>query len=82
MFNAGRRLLVTLAAGNERCYCFPFPESGWEAFRSVHRDRGIGIQQHIKLLNPQPRVDRVLEMVGLKQYVEVFTDLDTALASF
>ena len=44
--------------------------------------RDTGFQQHLKLLNPQPRVDRVLEMVGFKRFLEVYTDLDTAVASF
>jgi anti-anti-sigma regulatory factor len=34
------------------------------------------------LLNPQPRVDRVLDMAGFKQFFEVYTDLETAVASF
>jgi anti-anti-sigma factor len=58
------------------------PESGWDAFHSIHRERAAGVQPHLKLLNPQPRVDRVLETVGLKRYFEIFSDLDTAIASF
>jgi anti-anti-sigma regulatory factor len=60
----------------------PDPESGWATIRAIDRDRGIGLQQHVKLLNPQPRVDRVLEMSGFKQFFEVHTDLDAAIASF
>jgi anti-anti-sigma regulatory factor len=60
----------------------PDPEYGWEAFRTLDRDRESGVQEHVKLLNPQPKVDRSLEITGLKQFFEIYTDLDTALASF
>lgn len=60
----------------------PDPESGWGAFHAIDRDRDAGLQQHIKLLNPQPEVDRVLEMSGLKEFFEVHTDQETAIASF
>ena len=60
----------------------PDPEFGWEAFRTLDRDRESGVQAHVKLLNPQPQVDRSLEITGLKKFFEVYTDLDTAVASF
>jgi anti-anti-sigma regulatory factor len=60
----------------------PDPESGWAAFRSIHRDRDVGSQVHFKILNPQPRVDRVLETVGFKRFLEVFSDMETAVASY
>jgi anti-anti-sigma factor len=70
--------IAALVRGEE----VPDPEAGWGAFRAVHRDRESGLQPHLKLLNPQPRVDRVLETVGFKRYLEVFDDLETAIASF
>lgn len=60
----------------------PDPEMGWAALHSVDRDRDRGYQQQLKLLNPQPRVEQVLEIVGLKDYLEIYTDLDAAVASF
>jgi anti-anti-sigma regulatory factor len=60
----------------------PDPEAGWEAFRSIDRDRSSGVQAHVKLLNPQPQVDRALDTTGLKQFFEVFTDREAAIASF
>jgi len=60
----------------------PDPEAGWGAFRAIDRDRDAGVQPHLKLLNPQPRVDHVLEMVGFKRFLAVYTDRDDALASF
>ena len=60
----------------------PAPDAGWGAFRAIDRDRDAGVQLILKLLNPQPRVDHVLEMVGFKRFLEVYTDLEEALASF
>lgn len=60
----------------------PDLESGWGTFRSIDRDKDLGPQQHFKLLNPQPEVDKVLEMAGFKRFIEVYTDLETAVASF
>jgi hypothetical protein len=60
----------------------PDPESGWEAFHAIDRDRDAGLQQSVKLLHPQPQVDKVLETVGFKQFFEIHSDLATALASF
>lgn len=60
----------------------PDPEAGWQAFRAIHRDRDAGFQTHVKLLSPQPRVESILEMVGFNRFLEVFTDLEAAIASF
>jgi anti-anti-sigma regulatory factor len=60
----------------------PDPEDGWGAFRAIDRDRDSGVQRHVKLLNPQPPVDRALEKTGMKQFFEVHTDRDAAIASF
>jgi anti-anti-sigma factor len=60
----------------------PDLEAGWAAFRALERDREIGLQAHFKLLNPQPRVAQVLEMVGLDRFLEAYTDLEEAVASF
>jgi anti-anti-sigma regulatory factor len=39
-------------------------------------------RKHVKLLNPQPEVDKTLESAGLKLFFKVFKDLESALASF
>ena len=39
-------------------------------------------RKHVKLLNPQPSVDRDLQAAGLKLFFKVFKDLDSAIASF
>ena len=40
------------------------------------------VGRHVKLLNPQPTVEHILETTGLKPFFKVFYDLDSALASF
>lgn len=58
------------------------PEDGWGTFKEIDRARESGFQKVVKLLNPSPEVDNVLETVGFKQFFEVFTDLDEAVQSF
>jgi len=60
----------------------PESEDGWEAFRALDRDRGSGIQENVKLLNPQPNVKSSLEMTSIIDFFAIHTDLDTAIASF
>lgn len=81
MSSSGLVALQSIAAllrGEE----IPDTEAGWDVFRGIHRDRESGTQPHFKLLDPQPRVDRVLEVVGLKRYLETFADREAAVASF
>jgi anti-anti-sigma regulatory factor len=70
--------IAALLRGDE----LPDSQAGWSAIHAIHRDRDTGIQPHFKLLSPQPRVDRVLETVGFKRYLEAFADQDVAVASF
>lgn len=60
----------------------PDPEAGWSAFRAIHQDESIRRHQNIKLLNPQPQVERTLQMTGLKEFFDIHADRATALASF
>jgi anti-anti-sigma factor len=39
-------------------------------------------RKFVKLLSPQPTVDKALEMAGLKLFFKVFHDLESALNSF
>ena len=39
-------------------------------------------RKHVKLLSPQPEVEKALETAGLKLFFKVFRDLDNALKSF
>jgi anti-anti-sigma regulatory factor len=60
----------------------PDPEYGWAAFRAAGRDAESGPQEHAKLLNPGPRVQRALEMAGFDRFFEMYTDREEAVASF
>jgi anti-anti-sigma regulatory factor len=60
----------------------PDPEAGWRAFHSIDDDRDAGRQQHVKLLNPSPKVSRTLQITGIDQFFDIFTDREAALASF
>ena len=57
-------------------------EEGWSAIHAIAKDRESGLQAHIKLLNPSENILAVLDIVGLKAFFEVFTDIHPALASF
>ena len=39
-------------------------------------------RKYVKLLNPQPDVDKALERAGLKLFFKVFSDLESAIQSF
>jgi anti-anti-sigma regulatory factor len=60
----------------------PDPDAGWDAYHAVQRDRPAGAHAQLKLLNPQPRVEKLLEMAGLNAVFEVYRDRAEALASF
>ena len=57
-------------------------DSGRPAFRSINAQNEKAVRLHVKLLNPQPDVEQVLDVVGLKHFLDIFTDLGTALQSF
>lgn len=58
----------------------PDPEGGWGAIHEM--DNRATDTGRVKILNPQPAVDRVLERTGMKRFFETFTDRATALAAF
>lgn len=60
----------------------PNPEHGWQAFHTFGTERDQTIEQFVKLLGPQPKVSRTLQMTGLDEFLEIHTDREAALASF
>ncbi len=60
----------------------PDPSAGWSTLKSVALDTTSTQQKMVKLLNPQPRVMRTLEMSGMNAFFEIYTDEATATASF
>ena len=58
------------------------PQSGWAALKAMDRSRDLGMQPHVKLLNPQQYVEDTFDKAGFTQFFEIFKDLNTAVASF
>ncbi len=56
-------------------------EDGWNALHEMGQGLAA-VQMHLKLLNVQPRVDRTLDISGMKPFYEIFSDREAALASF
>ena len=51
--------------------------------QSEHKDDSrTRVQKHVKLFKPREDIQEILDVVGLKGYFEIFTDLDAAIASF
>ena len=50
--------------------------------RLEHLPHNSNARKHVKLLSPQPDVEKTLETAGLKLFFKVFRDLDSALKSF
>ena len=59
----------------------PDPEGGWGAIHEAAREEAAAAER-LKLLAPQPQVDRVLERSGLKRYFTTYTDRAEALGAF
>jgi len=57
-------------------------ETNRPSFRSIDPQRDKAGLQHVKLLSPQIAVEQVLDVVGLKQFLDIHTDLETAIQSF
>ena len=59
----------------------PDPEAGWGAIHGASADDSEA-GANLKLLSPQPQVDRVLDRSGMKRFFETYTDRAEALGSF
>ncbi len=57
-------------------------DGGRPSFRAINKEQDNPIRAHVKLLSPQPAVEQVLEMVGLKLFFDIHTDLEVAVNSF
>lgn len=59
------------------------PQEGWETLRAASRDVAEwGMQPQFKLLNPQPKVKQSLIESGFGNFLQIHTDLETAIGSF
>jgi anti-anti-sigma regulatory factor len=59
----------------------PDPEQGWAAFHAVAQESSSS-QQQVKLLNLQPKVERVLQTAGMKEFFDAHSEMATAIAAF
>lgn len=60
----------------------PGPELGWSAFHAIATDVERGFETCCKLVNPQGRVRKTLDMTGFNAFLEIFDDTDAAVRSF
>jgi anti-anti-sigma regulatory factor len=57
-------------------------DKGWSTFHAVREDKSSGKQEHVKLLNPAPKIQETLHKTGMDSFFEIFHDWNAALASF
>lgn len=57
-------------------------DGGRRSFRAINPQQDAAAREHVKLLNPQPAVEQLLDVVGLKEFFDIHTDLDGAVKSF
>jgi anti-anti-sigma regulatory factor len=57
-------------------------DSGWDALHAIDRDLSSGKQSCLKVLNPQPRVARTLEVSGMENFFDIFIDQQAAIDAF
>lgn len=58
------------------------PEGGWAVLHWSAAGLTPSLGQRVKLLAPSPAVAAILHNVGFDRCVEIYVDLDTALAAF
>ena len=58
----------------------PDTENGWAVLKTLD-DARMPTQTQLALVNPTPRVDRVLDLAGLKNFIPTFPDTASALAA-
>ena len=59
----------------------PDLEAGWSAIHAMEYEAREP-HPHLKLLSPQPRVDKVLTLTGFRQMFDIHADLGAAVAAF
>lgn len=56
--------------------------SGVDQMKHPDMTHNSNARKRVKLLNPQPDVEKTLETAGLKLFFKIFSDLESALKSF
>ncbi len=57
-------------------------ETGRPSFRAINPERDGAVRQHVKLFGPRPAVEQVLDVVGLKQFFDIYHDIEAAVQSY
>jgi len=57
-------------------------EAGWNVLHAIQHDLDTGIQQRVKLLNPQPKVLLTLEKTAMDTFFEIHMDRQAAIQAF
>ncbi len=58
----------------------PETDDGWTLLKTLDDARTKAGKQPLALASPTPRVDRVLDMAGMKTYLPIYPDVPSALA--
>ncbi len=76
----GLHSVVMIMRGQEP----PDMEGGWNVIHNISHDVGssTSLEATCKLLQPQPRVEKTLGMTGFADILEIYSDRETAVASF
>lgn len=56
-------------------------ENGWAVLKTLDDARTAQSKTQLALVNPTPRVDRVLDLAGLKNLIPIYPDIPSALAA-
>lgn len=59
----------------------PDTENGWAVLKTLDDARSPSGQPQLALVNPTTRVDRVLDLAGLKSFIPIYADTASALAA-
>lgn len=59
----------------------PNMENGWAVLKTMDDARGASGKPQIVLVNPTTRVERVLDLAGLKTMLPIYADTTSALAA-
>lgn len=59
----------------------PNMENGWAVLKAMDDARSGSTKQQIALVNPTARVDRVLDLAGLKTMLPIYPDVPSALTA-
>ena len=59
----------------------PDPEYGWQAVHALERGLGGDTEKRLKILRAQPQVAQLLRRPSFARFLDVYTDLDAAVAS-